>query len=150
MHRLLLRILIAAMLHYSKSAGYAIHALSCIGSADGPSLVRDISKCTGLHRPYLAKIINQLAHQGLIKAKRGYHGGVVLARPAEKISLFQVVEAVERDGPGTDCFFGLDICPAKKHCPAHQQWNKLRLQLERLLRQTKLSSVIASVASRKK
>ena len=132
-------------MHCSKSAGYAIHALSCIGAAAYPCLVRDVARCTGLHKPYLAKIINQLARQGLVKAKRGYHGGVVLARPPEKISLFQVMQAVDRDNQRSSCFFGLEKCPMKGRCPAHKPWKKMRQQLEAMLRKTTLNAVIAAI-----
>lgn len=138
------------MLHYSKSAGYAIHALSCIGAAPQAALVREVAKRTGLQKPYLAKILNQLAHQGLVKAKRGYHGGIVLAKPPEKISLLQVVQAVDRDRNGNDCFFGLQSCPVNKRCPAHEKWSELRKQMEAMLRKTTLDQIIAVIPQRKR
>jgi Rrf2 family protein len=130
------------MLHYSKTAGYAIHALSCIGAGlPNPSLIRDIAKRTKIQKPYLAKILNELTYHGLIKAKRGCQGGVTLTRPPEKISLYQIMEAVENPGEA-DCVFGLSTCPANKKCPAHKRWNELRREIEQVLRNTKLSQMI--------
>ncbi len=135
------------MLHYSKSAGYAIHALSHIGAATEAVLVRDIASRTRLQKPYLAKIINQLARRGLITAKRGLHGGVVLAKDPEKISLYHIIDAVERDGGGTVCFFGLEKCPCNYQCPMHERWLKMQENLRDMLRQTSLSEVISRDAS---
>ena len=131
------------MLHLSKTAGYAIHALSCIGAASPRScIVRSIAKCTGLQKPYLSKIINQLVHHGLVKAKRGYRGGVLLARPPESISLLEVVHAIEGDDPPSPCVFGLEKCPANGTCPAHEQWNAMRAKVEALLGRIMLSEVM--------
>ncbi len=132
------------MVHYSKTAGYAIHALSCIGARlPIPSLIRDIAKCTRMHKPYLAKIINSLTHHGLIKAKRGCRGGVVLSRPPEEISLYQIVQAVEKPEE-TACLFGLSKCPCNGLCPAHKQWNNVRREIETALRSTTLSAMMAA------
>jgi Rrf2 family protein len=133
------------MFHLSKTAGYAIHALSCIGAAAPRScIVRSIAKSTGLQKPYLSKIINQLVHHGLVTAKRGYRGGGMLARPPEVISLLEVVHAIEGDEPPSPCVFGLEQCPANGTCPAHERWNVMRAQAEALLGRIKLSEVMQS------
>lgn len=130
-------------MHLSKTAGYAIHALSCIESVGcQPRFIRDIAECTGIHKPYLAKIVNQLAHRGLVNAKRGYRGGITLARPPEEVTLLQIVEAVEGDHWISSCMFGLQTCPANHECPAHAAWQRIREQIEALLRDTTLADVI--------
>jgi len=74
------------MLHLSKTAGYAVHTLSFIGAAEPAScLVRDIALDLDLPKPYLARIVNQLMHAGLVTTKRGYRGGAVLACRPEHI-----------------------------------------------------------------
>ncbi len=131
------------MLHLSKTAGYAIHAMGCIGAAlPHPSFVHEVAQCTGLKQPYLAKIINLLAHHGLVQSKRGSRGGITLGRSAAKISLYQIVMAVEGTETSSECLFGLDECPSKKPCPAHAQWQKMRGRVEALLRKTSLQAVM--------
>jgi Rrf2 family protein len=84
------------MMHLSKTVGYAVHALSCLERAEGqPLFVQAIAERTGLKKPYLARIVNRLVHAGLITSKRGYRGGIVLARPTDQIALAEVVEAIE-------------------------------------------------------
>ncbi|MFM7069936.1 MAG: RrF2 family transcriptional regulator, partial [Actinomycetes bacterium] len=52
---------------------------------------------TALPQPYLEQILLALKGAGLVRSKRGVGGGYVLARPAESITLAQIVSAV--DGP---------------------------------------------------
>jgi Rrf2 family iron-sulfur cluster assembly transcriptional regulator len=64
---------------------------------DLPTSVRDIAERTGLPQPYLEQILLALKGAGLVRSKRGVGGGYVLARAPEKLTLGQVVAAV--DGP---------------------------------------------------
>ena len=64
---------------------------------DQPTSVRDIAERTGLPQPYLEQILLALKGAGLVRSKRGVGGGYVLARQPEKLTLGQVVAAV--DGP---------------------------------------------------
>jgi Rrf2 family protein len=100
----------------------------------------------GLPKPYLARIVNQLMHEGLVTTKRGYRGGVVLAHRPEEISLLEVVRAVEGNGPMSRCVFGLEKCCVHKKCPAHVPWNRMRKQIEAMLSQTMLSAVMKATA----
>jgi Rrf2 family protein len=59
--------------------------------------VRDLAERTGLPQPYLEQILLNLKGAGLVRSKRGVGGGYVLARPAEEVTLAEIVAAV--DGP---------------------------------------------------
>lgn len=138
------------MQQLSKTAGYAIHALSFIGAAAPEScLVRDIAECLGLPKPYLARILNRLVHGGLVTAKRGYRGGVMLVRRPEQISLLEVVQAIDGGASASACLFGLETCPVGRTCPAHTLWNAMRMRLEETLHRTPLSAVMKSNPSRR-
>jgi len=64
---------------------------------DGAILAARISAEYSIPLVYLVKILQQLVRAGVLRSKRGPHGGFFLARRAEDISLLQIVEAV--DGP---------------------------------------------------
>lgn len=78
-------------------ASRALLSLALHAEEHGPTSVRDIAERTGLPQPYLEQILLALKGAGLVRSKRGVGGGYVLARPAETISLGQIVAAV--DGP---------------------------------------------------
>jgi Rrf2 family protein len=67
--------------------------------ASGVVSARAIAERFNIPVELLAKILQQLAHQGLVAAHKGIHGGYQLARPALAISVADVAEAI--DGPMT-------------------------------------------------
>ena len=120
-------------------------------SAEGHCcFVRDIAQATGIAKPYLSKIVNQLVHRGFVVAKRCYRGGVSLARPASEITLLEVVQAIEGEGWSRPCLFGLEDCRAKSPCPAHALWQETRGKIEQALRVTTLAQVITATQTVKK
>ena len=83
----------------STRGDYACRALLSLAlhGGDQPTSVRDIAERTGLPQPYLEQILLALKGAGLVRSKRGVGGGYVLARAPEKLTLGQIVAAV--DGP---------------------------------------------------
>jgi len=83
----------------SRSTGYALVAVGFIAQnyKDGAVLAARISKEYDIPLEYLLKILQQLVRANVLRSKRGPRGGFFLARPAEHITLLQIVEAV--DGP---------------------------------------------------
>jgi Rrf2 family iron-sulfur cluster assembly transcriptional regulator len=133
------------MLCLSQTTGYAVRALICLDQRrDRAGLIREVAKCAGIPKPYLARIINDLTYKGLVTAKRGYQGGIALARPAGEISLLQVVEAVEGPDWIAPCLFGMNDCSSHQQCPIHLFWQRVSRQLKAILTRTMLTEVMAS------
>jgi Rrf2 family protein len=133
------------MLGLSQTTGYAVRALICLGEhRDRACLIRGVAKCAGIPRAYLARIINDLTYTGLVIAKRGYRGGIALARPAGEITLLQVVEAVEGPDWIASCLLGLNDCAAHRNCPTHVFWQRTAKQLKAVMARTTLADVMAS------
>ncbi|MEI7728131.1 MAG: Rrf2 family transcriptional regulator [Verrucomicrobiota bacterium] len=130
------------MLSLSQSTGYAIHALSCM-KHDGVCLIQDISRRTGIQKPYLAKLVHKLSGLNLILSKRGRQGGIMLARPLDEITVLQVVEAVEGRAWMGQCLLGLHACNAQHICPSHKLWTKMKEQICKSLQKITLADVSA-------
>ncbi len=84
----------------STRGDYASRALLSLALRENyalPTSVHDLAERTGLPQPYLEQILLSLKGVGLVRSKRGVGGGYVLARPAETITLAEIVAAV--DGP---------------------------------------------------
>lgn len=132
------------MFSLSQTAGYAIKALSCLAKNHPQSMVaKDIAACTGIPLPYLSKFIHTLKRNGLIEAKRGYHGGFALARPADTIALLDVARAV--DGPDIlpRGMLGFQECTDERSCPTHSFWKEECARIETVLRETTVAAVAA-------
>lgn len=128
------------MLSLSQTTGYAIQALSCL-SQERACLIRDVAQATGIGRPYLAKIFNLLADTDLVVAKRGYRGGMLLARPASGITLLEIVDAVEGDAWTRRCLLGMRDCDPHNVCPCHDMWAEMKNRIRASLQKITLAQV---------
>ena len=83
----------------SRSTGYALVAVGYIAQyyKEGAVLASRVSKQYNIPLEYLLKILQQLVRANVLRSKRGPRGGFFLARPAENITLLEIIEAV--DGP---------------------------------------------------
>jgi len=85
----------------SRSTGYAVLAVCYIaknqGSGSGVVLSQSVSKKYDIPLEYLLKILQQLVRANVLRSKRGPRGGFSLAKPTNKITMLEIIEAV--DGP---------------------------------------------------
>ncbi len=82
----------------SRSTGYALLAVGYIAQnqpKEGIILSQSISKRYNIPLEYLLKILQQLVRANFLLSKRGPRGGFTLARPVKKITMLQIIEAVE-------------------------------------------------------
>jgi Rrf2 family protein len=84
-----------------KSTEYALLALGYIAKNQGDSVVssEDIAQQYDIPLEYLLKILQELVRANVLRSKRGPRGGFSLAKSANKITMLEVIEAVE--GPLT-------------------------------------------------
>ena len=76
----------------------------------------ELANDTGVPLPTTQKLMGQLTGCGLLKSVRGAGGGFTLARPAEDITLADIVEAVEGPIAMTVCSGGSTDCALDAHC----------------------------------
>jgi len=76
---------------------------------------------------FLAKIVRDLVRAGLLESLRGRKGGVVLARPASRISVLQVIEAVDGPLALNRCVPKGGGCLLSQSCPAWPLWARLQV-----------------------
>jgi Rrf2 family iron-sulfur cluster assembly transcriptional regulator len=127
----------------SQTTGYAVSALATLhDTSSKPRLIREVADRTGIPKPYLARLINQLSRRGLVVAKRGYRGGIALSRPPEAIPLVEIVEAVEGKDWLGPCLLGLGACETCRACPTNKEWQRIRREITTLLQTTTLADVI--------
>jgi Rrf2 family protein len=80
----------------SAKVDYALRAAAELAAAgDGPVKGERISQAQGIPLKFLENILLELRHHGLVQSQRGSDGGYWLARPAEEITIAEVIRAVE-------------------------------------------------------
>lgn len=101
---------------------YAFQALGFLGLQDPERWVssEEISDATGVHRPYLVRILAALSAKGIIKSKKGIGGGYALARKSRLISLCEVVRAIDGPVAPLSCISlnWHEACPEEGRCHA--------------------------------
>ena len=128
----------------SKSCVYGLRAALYVAGcgADRKFVpIREISGELGLSFHFLTKILQQLTGAGLLESYRGPNGGIALARAAAKISLLDVVKAIDGDALFESCVLGLAECSGKHPCPLHETWGKQRAELAAVLEQSTLGAL---------
>src|SRR5918999_1012305 len=96
---------IAEMIFTTK-AEYGVRPLTQLGlqGGDTPVSLKAVAAAENLPLAYLERIAALLKKAGLLTATRGAHGGYLLARPAEEITMDAVVLALEGAIAPMDCF----------------------------------------------
>lgn len=127
----------------SQTAEYALRAVVCLASRPGtPMATPHIAEATRVPSGYLAKILQMLGRTGLVQSQRGLHGGYVLARPAEKVTVLQVINAV-------DPFKRIERCPLDREdhgtrlCPLHRRLDEALAQVESAFSEHNILDLIA-------
>ena len=142
------------MLRLTKKADYGLMALKYLAEQPGAGAqspaaqsagaqsAKDIAQAYHIPPPLLAKILQTLARAGLLVSHAGTNGGYALARPASKISAFEVIRAI--DGPLfiTSCITIHGSCDLAGHCTIKEPLRKVNDSIKELLSNIHISDLI--------
>lgn len=119
----------------SRGADYAIRAMLDVASQpeDERTVTQRIAIRQDIPAAFLSKVVAQLTQAGLLRTHRGAAGGVLLGKPAEEITLRQVVEAVQGPLVINLCTGPYDGCPRIATCPASSVFNEAQESLDAVL-----------------
>lgn len=82
---------------------WGIHCCVVLSQADEPVPAARLAEFHGISKTYLAKHLQQLSRAGLVRSTEGRDGGYELTRPPEKISVLEIVQAIDGDQPAFRC-----------------------------------------------
>jgi len=131
----------------STQADYAVRAVYELSRHEAGAVVHtgDIAAAQHIPSARLSKVVQDLAHAGLVRTMRGQQGGVILARPAADITVRDVYEAVE--GPILLCRCRQRVEPCGDDgCDTHQFWSGV----ETLLTQELQTVTFAALADQRR
>jgi Rrf2 family protein len=129
----------------SRASAYALQALAHLagGRAGDPVVSHRFAEARGIPRQSLVKPLTALAFAGLLRSAKGAHGGYRLARPADQITLLEVVEVID----GLIC--GEDPCADGQGGQLQAVCDDVAAQVRAALGRVRLSE-LAAAAGRKK
>ena len=129
----------------TRQADYAVRAVLYLAENSQAARIAtaEIGEKQRIPVTFLAKIVAQLAAAGIVRSTRGAHGGVALGRPAETISVLEIVEAI--DGPMllNECVGDSSTCTMGEGCPVHAVWCEAQAELASRLARTTFADLIS-------
>jgi Rrf2 family protein len=92
-------------MHLKNQVEWALHCCVVLaGLPDGGYLAaKDLAEFHGVPKEYLSKALQALSQEGLVVSTLGPRGGYRLAKPADRITFLDVVEAIEGKAPSFTC-----------------------------------------------
>lgn len=123
---------------------YALRILLDIALSDAaePRTIKDIAVSQGISEKFISRIAVPLRRAGLIETVRGAKGGLRLGRFPGKISLLDIVVAM--DGPLAllNCLARPGVCGRHGRCAAEKAWRGVNDALAEILGRSKLSDIV--------
>src|SRR5271163_782776 len=126
---------------FSTKAEYGVRVMVELARrpGDDPVPLAEIAEHDGLPLAYLEHLVARLRKAGLVDSRRGSRGGYLLARPAQEISMAEVVEALEGAIAPIECISqhedGSIVCSRESSpdhvCPTKLLWTRVRFSIVR-------------------
>ena len=92
---------------------------------EGPIYLKDIARRQDISAKYLWQLINPLKMTKLITSTRGAHGGYVLGKEPERISLKEILDVLEGSLCLVDCVDNPSICERTPFCVSRDVWEEV-------------------------
>jgi Rrf2 family transcriptional regulator, iron-sulfur cluster assembly transcription factor len=131
----------------TRTADYGVRLMTRLAAAPPGArmTVSELARESGASSAFTGKILQRLAGARLLGSRRGFEGGFELARPADRISVLDIVSAL--DGPLclNDCLPGGGGCEREPWCAAYDVWVRAQAALAAVLGAASLDRLAAAV-----
>jgi Rrf2 family transcriptional regulator, cysteine metabolism repressor len=137
---------------FSTKAEYGVRLMVELGRQPGstPVSLSSVAEAERLPLSYLEHLVAKLRRAGLVTSTRGAHGGYRLAKPAEEITMNDVVEALEGQIAPMECFHdspdGKVLCSHEddgdRACATKLLWTRVQGGVTKALSGTTLAELV--------
>jgi len=129
--------------YISAKVDYAVRALCTLAASDTPLTSEALASAQGLPAKFLESILNDMRRAGLLISQRGPDGGYRLARPAEEITVADIIRRL--DGPLAEIRGLRPEAAAYEGAAEHLQtvWVAVRASLRAVLESVTLADVVS-------
>jgi Rrf2 family iron-sulfur cluster assembly transcriptional regulator len=128
---------------FSKKCELALQAVLFLSTQDSKKAFNatQISEKLGVPKEFVAKVLQQLAIEGIVGSKKGKNGGFFLKRSANSIHLIDIILAIDGLDVFHKCVLGFKGCSMDNPCPVHEKWGKLRDETYKMLSEETLAEL---------
>lgn len=133
------------MLRLSRLTDYAVVVLSQMAKTTGTVMnAVDLADATALPQPTVAKVLKLLARHSVVRSVRGAQGGYVLERPADRVSVAEIISAIDGPVALTACVDEADgDCSVEQLCPMRGRWDRLNTAVQAAFESVTLAEIAA-------
>lgn len=131
------------MLRISKLADYGTVVMTYMAASPQEVLsAQEISLAIGLELPTVSKLLKLLTREKLLLSQRGVRGGYRLARPAQDISVAEIIDALESRPRGlTECSSAAGLCRHESVCEVRANWQRISQMVHEVLQGIRLTEL---------
>ena len=129
----------------TKASEYALLSLIIIAQKNSPQDVDTLSNQLGISKSFLAKILQSLAKENILSSFKGAHGGFMLAKKPDELTLKAIVECAEtKQTVVFECSPSSQKCPGGKgdFCRVWPILNRLQSKIDHFLDNMTLKDII--------
>ncbi len=133
----------------STKARYAVSAIIDLAQhQNGAVSLKDISQRQEISLAYLEQLFCKLKNSGVVSSQRGPGGGYILSKETKKISLYEIVVAVEENMDQTQCGGSMN-CTKDKPCTTHHVWTGLNQIIDNYMKNITINDVLTDCITQK-
>jgi FeS assembly SUF system regulator len=131
------------MIRLSRLADYGIVIMTRFARTPGHLLTApEVATQTRIPQPMVSKILKTLAREGMLRSHRGAKGGYSLGLDPHRLSVADVIGALEGPIALTACVeHGSGDCEIEQFCPARSNWRRLNDAVRAALDQVSLADM---------
>lgn len=132
------------MFKISRMTDYGVVVMAQLAQAtDSVVTAPGLASAAGLPAPTVAKILKRMGRSGLVTSTRGLHGGYALSRPAARISVADIIAALEGPVEVTACVDGAsgEACTVESMCLIRGCWDRVNAAVKRTLNSMSLAEI---------
>lgn len=118
----------------TRATEYSIRAVLHLADQYPAAVIskQEICEKEGITPAFLTKILQPLIRKGIVRSKRGVAGGFALARDPEKLTLVDVMKAVDEPMSLNICLLEGHSCDRECTCPVHDMWAEAKSSFEEI------------------
>jgi len=138
------------MIRLSRITDYGIVLMAQLAACPegAPHNAREVAAETRLPVPVVSKVLKALARAGLLVSHRGAKGGYALARPPQKITVPEMIAALEGPIALTACVQHPGSCAQEAGCHVREPWQRISRVVQTALARITLADLVSSSHSK--
>ena len=136
------------MFKFNKMTDYATVVLIEIARGAKVRSSHRLAAQTGIPLPTVSKLLKSLGRSGLVESHRGVAGGYTLGHAPQRITIADVIQAVEGPIALTACAdTSNEECSIQTLCPVQGKWNRVNTAIRSVLADVTLADMVADMAT---